>query len=647
MQRLRIWLRPPRNLLILFLAVVALPAATLVALGVRLLEQDRALIRQRQTEILERAGDRSVSALEQNFALWIKRLADPTWVSPELPEDSVYVLLRANRVQARPSGRLPYYPLAQSLKEAPAEPFRELESQEFRTQNLASALELSRKLAASPDVSLQPGALLRQARILRKMGRHEEALQVYKTLGHFTAVAISGYPADLLARRTGCALLEELARHDELRREAAALATDLRAGRWQLDRPSYLHVTAQLGHWLGSESRASPETEALAAAVAWLYDKWSSAPPDQFSSTGIQSQSFDGVLVTILWASGEGRVVAFVAGPRYFQNHWLADVQQAARPAKAYLLAAGGKAVIGDPPPADARKVQRAAADTGLPWSVVVTGAAPAEEYGALMARRRTLLVGFAAILVLIFAGSYLIWRSVNREMAVAQLQSEFVSAVSHEFRTPLTALRQFNELLEEDETLSAEKRRSYHQAQARATERLQRFVESLLDFGRMEAGRRPYRFERLDAAALAHDVVEDFRHEVKERGFVVECRTDSGQYPVDADSEALAHAVWNLLDNAAKYSGGGRQIELTVSRADNEVAIAVRDHGLGIPAAEQKLIFQKFVRGTAAKLLGVKGTGIGLAMVEHIVRAHGGRVEVKSSPGEGSTFTIVLPAKE
>jgi signal transduction histidine kinase len=252
--------------------------------------------------------------------------------------------------------------------------------------------------------------------------------------------------------------------------------------------------------------------------------------------------------------------------------------------------------------------------------------------------------MGLAAILLLISAGSYFIWRSVNRELAVARLQSDFVSAVSHEFRTPLTTLRQFNELLVDEDDLAPEKRSSYYQAQSRATERLHRLVESLLDFGRMEAGRRPYRFERLDAGALAKDIAEEFAGEVKGGGFTVECSLDSVEYPVHADSEALSRALWNLLDNAVKYSGESRRAEVTVDRKDSAVSIAVRDHGIGIPAAEQERIFQKFVRGAAAMTQGVKGTGIGLAMVRHIADAHGGTVQVASAPGEGSTFTIVLP---
>ena len=623
------WLRPPRNLLVLFLLVIFLPAATLIILGVRLLEQDRALASQRQTEVLDRAADLAVRALELDLAHLRSHLIADSWGSADVPEGSVHVTFRPERIDVSPPGRLPYYPIAPSLKESPDAPFAEMEAEEFKEQNLDRALEIGRKIAGTSDVSLRAGALLRLARILRKMGRPNDALEAYKNLSQIRSVAIAGTPADLVARRARCAVLEEQSRKAELLEDATAILSDLRGGRWQLDRASFEHVAAQLGRWLGSEVRAKPEDEALAAGLDWLWRNRAGPP-------GFRFLSLDGVPVTMVWSTG----AAFIAGPRYLGAHWLEEARKAVRPARAYLLGAG------ESPPADVRRVQRTEADTGLPWTVIVAGTSVVEESGELRARRRLLLAGFAALLVLIGAGSYFIWRSVTRELTVARLQSDFVSAVSHEFRTPLTSLRQFNELLIDDDNVPPEKRRSYYHAQARATDRLHRLVESLLDFGRMEAGRRPYRFERLDAGALAKDVAEEFRGEISGHGFSLDCSVNSGDYSVEADSEALARALWNLLDNAAKYSGDSRKIELFLDRAGGAVSIAVRDYGLGIPASEQERIFQKFVRGSAAGLQGIKGTGIGLAMVRHIVDAHGGSIQVKSSPGEGSTFTIVLPAK-
>jgi signal transduction histidine kinase len=414
-----------------------------------------------------------------------------------------------------------------------------------------------------------------------------------------------------------------------------------------LDQASFEQISEQLGHWLGSEIPANAEGESLSAATDWLYTRWTSASTDQFSSAGAHVQSFAGMPITILWASAQnGRLTAFLAGPRYAEAYWLAGVRAAAQPARLYLLGADGKPVAGDSPRAGVRKVQRTPSDTGLPWIVAVSSAGAAKELAELSTRRRTLLAGFAALLTLIAAGSYFIWRSVNRELAVARLQSDFVSAVSHEFRTPLTSLRQFTELLLDEDDLTTEKRRDYYRAQARATDRLHRFVESLLDFGRMEEARQPYRFQRLDASALAKNVAEEFGAETRSRGFSVACVMDSAGYSVDADPEALSRALWNLLDNAAKYSGDSRKIELSVYRSSRQVCIAVRDYGLGIPGCEQKQIFRKFIRGAAAKSHGIEGTGIGLAMVRHIVQAHGGRIAVASAPGKGSTFIIALPAR-
>jgi signal transduction histidine kinase len=228
--------------------------------------------------------------------------------------------------------------------------------------------------------------------------------------------------------------------------------------------------------------------------------------------------------------------------------------------------------------------------------------------------------------------------------MTLSRLQSEFVAAVSHEFRTPLTTLKQFTELLGDDAALAPETRRRYYQAQARATDRLHRLVESLLDFGRMEADRHPYVLARLDAGALIRDVVDEWRPAVSARGLSLRDLVEPGDHPIDADADALACAIGNLIDNAVKYSGDGQEIAVTVGTAGADVLVAVRDRGIGVPAAEQARIFEKFVRGAAATARHIKGTGIGLAMVRHIVAGHGGSVHVTSAEREGSTFTVRLP---
>jgi len=643
MAGLRAWLRPPRNLLIFFALIVCLPAATLVALGLRLIDQDRDLAQKRQAELLARAADQGVRVLAEDLAAQRKLLADRPCALSDVPNDAVCVVFRPDRIEVVPPQGIPYYRQPERLTELPAEQFQELESQEFHEPpNFDKALEISRNLAASNHAPIRAGALLHQARILRKMGRVKEALTAFSELARISSVSINGEPADLAARRTRCAILEQQSRTQELRQEAGSIAADLRTGKWRLDREALLYVAGKLDAWLGTKNEPTDEDFALAAAADWLYEKWFARAANQAISSESQLLNGSDVPVTVMWSFGSGNDAALIGGPRFLESHWMAELQKAVYPQMVYLAGTGVA------PPADVQKlqtVQRTDAATGLPWTLIVTGAPGQQEPPEFVERRRNLFVGLTLLLILTIAGSYFVWRAVNRELTAARLQSDFVAAVSHEFRTPLTALRQFNELLTEEDGPTPEKRRSFYQAQTRATERLHRLVESVLDFGRMEAGRHPYHFKPLDAVRLAHDVTEEFLREAR-LGFEVKCASDSGAHPVSADPEALSRALWNLLDNAVKYSGASREIEVHVGRANGAVSIAVSDRGVGIPAAEQETIFQKFVRGKASTSGGILGTGLGLAMVRHIVEAHGGTVNLKSTEGKGSTFTIVLPAK-
>jgi signal transduction histidine kinase len=258
------------------------------------------------------------------------------------------------------------------------------------------------------------------------------------------------------------------------------------------------------------------------------------------------------------------------------------------------------------------------------------------------------LLLAFTLVAAFVLVGSYFIARAVTRELEVARLQSDFVSAVSHEFRTPLASLRQLSELLSDGRVVGEKRRQEYYETLHWESERLYRLVESLLDFGRMEAGARQYRFELLETEPLFRGVVEEFAQEARERGYRVDVTQQEHLPRVHADREALARALWNLLDNAVKYSPHNKTVWAEAACENGQVAIRVSDKGLGIAPNEQKRIFKKFVRATSADATGARGTGLGLTMVEHIVGAHGGQVRVDSKPGIGSTFTILLPrAKE
>ena len=641
MPQWRAWLRPPRDLMILFLLVMLAPAAALAVLGLRLLEQDRALERQRLTEQRESAADRAVMLLQQALNATEARLVSPKgW---DIPEDALRVVFHPQGIEAAPSGRLLYFPVLPEPREAPDRLFRQAEEYEFNTQNYQAAIVRCRELSSSADPAIRAGALLRLARNLRKAGQRQAALDVCDQLGRMQSVTLGGIPADLVARRTRCSVLEELDRSEDLRREAAALDADLRTCRWQLDRASYLFFSEQANGWLGIPGNSEPVKEALAAAVEKLWNRWKQTPREEFSPTGRQCLVMEATAVVALWQSIPERLTALVAGPQYQARTWFPALA-GIRGFQISLLSPEGHTVFGIAPASHLPRTQRPASETGLPWSVVVMNGDSPLASAEFASRRGLLLAGLGLLAILVAAGSYFLWRAMARELAAARLQSDFVSAVSHEFRTPLTSLRQFNALLAEGEAPADEQRSAFWAAQSRATDRLQRLVESLLDFGRMEAGARPYQFEEVELGALVEGVVGDFQKEPGAAGFDIQCAV--AHAPVTADAEALSRALWNLLDNAVKYSGESRTIAVVVERKADLVSVRVSDRGPGIPRAEQKEIFRKFVRGAYAREHHIRGTGIGLTMVRHIVEANRGKIELVSTPGKGSTFTILLPAR-
>jgi two-component system phosphate regulon sensor histidine kinase PhoR len=207
--------------------------------------------------------------------------------------------------------------------------------------------------------------------------------------------------------------------------------------------------------------------------------------------------------------------------------------------------------------------------------------------------------------------------------------------------------MRHLIDLLRTGRMADEARRGRYYDALAHETERLHRFVETLLNFGRMEAGAEQYRFERVDAASVVSGIVDDFRGELIASRHEIVVNPNGTLPPLRADRDAFARALWNLLDNAAKYSPAEAPIHVSLGREDSRIAISVHDRGPGVPPADRQRIFQKFVRGTGAREDGIKGTGVGLAMVDHIVKAHGGEIRLESEVGHGSTFTMLLPAAE
>ena len=271
------------------------------------------------------------------------------------------------------------------------------------------------------------------------------------------------------------------------------------------------------------------------------------------------------------------------------------------------------------------------------------------ERAPAMMANRFVgMEVGFIGLMgLVIFAATVFGVRYTVRQLELAQLKSGFVSNVTHEFKTPIALIRLAVETLEMKRVASAEESQKFLATIARETTRLSQLVDNILDFARLEAGQTVFRFEPVDLARVVRETVEQFRPRLDHQGFKVEVELSDDLPMVRGDARALSHCVLNLLDNAMKYSRARREVRVSAGARGGRVTVLVADRGIGIAPRDQKRVFEKFVRLGTGLVHDVKGAGLGLSLVEQIMRAHGGKVELVSTPGEGSTFTLVLTAAE
>ncbi len=265
-----------------------------------------------------------------------------------------------------------------------------------------------------------------------------------------------------------------------------------------------------------------------------------------------------------------------------------------------------------------------------------------AEAIGKHWVQQSMLILGVLSLLMI--GGLVMTFRSVNKQVALARLKSDFVSNVSHELRTPLALIRLYAETLELGRITTQEKKLEYYSIIRKESERLTALINNILDFSRIEAGRKEYDFRETDIAELVRNTLDSYRYQIEQQGFALEEHIDSGIPPVRVDREAIARALVNLVNNALKYSDSDKFLGVKLYRANSVLRLEVVDRGIGIERNEQARIFEKFYRTCDPLVHNTKGSGLGLSLVQHITQAHGGDVEVESVPGRGSKFTMILP---
>lgn len=253
------------------------------------------------------------------------------------------------------------------------------------------------------------------------------------------------------------------------------------------------------------------------------------------------------------------------------------------------------------------------------------------------------LILGLNAMLII---GVFFAYRNIKKEVRLAKIKSDFVSNVSHEIRTPLALISMFAETLQMDRVKSEEKKQEYYTIISQEANRLAGIVNKILNFSQIEAGKRNFTFEKVNLNEVVEDVMRSYEFHLNNLGFTYTFKPGKDLLQIHGDKEAITEAIINLLDNAVKYSNHHKDIIVRTGMRDGQTFVEISDKGVGISPKDQKAIFDKFYRVTNGEVHNVKGTGLGLALVKHIVDAHKGKIDLISAQGVGSTFRLSFPGK-
>jgi len=708
LENLRIALRKQKKLILIFFLTIFLPALTLSVFGVRAIRNERFRLAKQEENEGRRAARFIRAHVESKFESIARALdemaRDPAFVGKDYaaiheraekrfstdPLIGQAILLYRNEQPLFPLLLVPPVPKAvDSGKDAGASlaaRIRRAETLEFVDKNFRAAAALYLELyTTATGRDLKAEMLTGQARCLQKGGDFGEAARVYARVAseYSDCLTPSRLPLGILARlqsiecykRSGD--LQQAAKHGmDLFRELLKKPSALNEDQFK----TYLSLTGEAIDTLLAGEKGAEVSEEYRKEYADLKNlqsdrmkEWAAAGllsneviPElarSLSQSGAYSPNTyhisrniggkDLLLLAAWIPDRDGKEIAGMFGVQLNVDHLLVDVlPEALGNAQ---LREGAEVIFTDlagRPLSGKRNIS-----TGLPlvteyfednfppWKIELFQA-PAKGLEILDLRRNFYFWTILTLIVVLAFGAFLIVRTIGHEIEILKIKSDFVSSVSHEFKTPLTSIRALVERLVDGKVRDGAKMDQYFSIIAQDTDKLTRLVNNLLDFSKIEEGKKRYIFSDTDIVRIATEQVQGFKKEQVLGGPEIRLEI-AGEIPnLQADADALSRALANLLSNAVKFTPAGKTIRVGLSSDGENVILEVEDEGIGIHPDEAGKIFEKFFQGRNALAQSTRGTGLGLTLVKHVVEAHGGRVLVESRLGLGSKFSLIFPIK-
>jgi signal transduction histidine kinase len=648
-----------RKQVLLFLAAVLLPVIVLVALTLRIVKQEKELSQKRivderrrvAAEIGRDLASRLDGIIREEMPALMglpQKLGRRDYLNPEIVliakvEDAGLVLPWETRPKAAGSPPL-------DIDAEFSRVIRQAENNEFSLKNFSLASEQYLRAAAVAGSPLREGyARLQRARVLMRLKKERESLSEYDKVLSLPPEVVDEYGVPLALY----AVEPLLKSGSSVDKTVERVGRQLASGAWLA--PAGLYLMKDL-----VERILARTSEASGAAVGSVADghlrkilaliqttEQASGLKRDYPRLGLEPRPGSGP------GQGEPRWVS------YGQKPWLVGLAPVIPGEERLVVAVDFQAVSSDLA-SSAEYSARSAGNIELSAGSSADGLSLGRDFQDLRVifapggeqafskqgslQRLFYLLALVVVLSVMLFGAYLLWRDMRREVLMAEMRSQFVSSVSHELKTPLTAIRMFAETLRLGRSKDPAAQLEYLDTIVNESERLTRLLNNVLDFSTIEQGKRIYHPAPASLADIVRTAARAMEYPLKQQGFELDVKVDEGLPQVCVDQDAIEQAVLNLLSNAMKYSGDSRRIDLKTRREGDSAVIQVVDWGVGIEPKDQGRLFEKFYRVPTRENRSLPGTGLGLSLVAHIAKAHGGSVSVESAPGKGSTFSILLP---
>jgi signal transduction histidine kinase len=707
LENLRLAVKRQKKLIIIFCLTIFVPSISLSVFGIRAIRNERfRLAKQVENEHRRAAEDlkSQISSYLKDLGSILQSLAQSSTLlqknvagTKNLLDDEIAGNSLVEQVFVAFEGEEPFFPLFQPVPYVIPPSFesgsegilqerlKRVETYEFKKKSYTRAASLYQNLFdRSQDANFKARMLANVARCMMKAKNYKGAIRNYQRIcdDYPKSLSSTGLPLALISQLQMASCYRNLGESQTSLQTFLDLYRDILRMSWPLREAQFKTYAALVEDSISEGLSENPlglpledykkEYDRLKGLHQERLEQWmviedirqeivpelrARQNPPPYRPTFLQyHKTINGrnFLISAVQVpdSSENRPVGLL-GVKIREQYLIEDVLPAAikniqfrHPSNVAISHISGEILLGEKnssaEPATATEFFE---DNFPPWRIEIFRSG-GEALGALDIKRSFYFWTIITLIVVLISGAVLISRTIAQEMAVLKLKSDFVSSVSHEFKSPLTSIKSLAERLRDGKVKDSERMKQYFSVITQDADRLTRLVKNILDFSKIEEGKREYEFVETDLGQLVTQQIESFKRSEYAKGLEIQTRI-SGDIPhLNLDKEAFTQGLNNLLDNAVKFSSDRKEIEVVLKKDDTNVFIEVKDRGIGIPPNELDKIFDKFYQGRNEVRKSAKGTGLGLTLVKHTVEAHGGRIEVESRVGEGSTFSIILPVQ-